>query len=288
MQFVDVKTDIAFKKVFGSEQHKEILIAFLNAVLDLHDDRQIKSVTLKNPWQPPDISILKETLLDIKAVDNRDISFIVEMQVEKKYAFRKRTQYYTAKAYTSQIDIGDDYPKLNQVIFIGILDFKCFDGSDYLTRHLILNQSTQKQELKDLEFNFLELPKFDKSEEQLDGIIDKWVYFIKNAGNLTMIPRSAESISGLNEAYKQAAMFSWNREELEVYEYRRMEETSERYKMQDEYEKGIEKGIVKGIEKGIEKGKIEVARNLLAAGVGLEVIMQATGLSREEIERVLP
>ena len=61
MQFVDVKTDIAFKKVFGSEQHKDILIAFLNALLDLQGDRQIKSVTLKNPWQPPDISILKET-----------------------------------------------------------------------------------------------------------------------------------------------------------------------------------------------------------------------------------
>ena len=77
MQFVDVKTDIAFKKVFGSEQHKDVLIAFLNAILDLHGERQIKSVTLKNPWQPPDISILKETILDIKAVDNRDVSFII-------------------------------------------------------------------------------------------------------------------------------------------------------------------------------------------------------------------
>ena len=278
MQFVDVKTDIAFKKVFGSEQHKEILIAFLNAVLDLHDDRRIKSVTLKNPWQPPDISILKETILDIKAVDNRDISFIVEMQVERKHAFQKRTQYYTAKAYTSQINIGDDYPKLNQVIFIGILDFNCFDGSDYLTRHLILNQSTQKQELKDLEFNFLELPKFDKTEEQLDGIIDKWVYFIKNAGSLTMIPKSAESLSGLNEAYNQASVFSWSKEELDVYEYRRMEETSERYKMQDEYEKGIEKGI--------EKRNIEVSLEMIKDGESDEKISRYTGLRLREIDEL--
>ena len=284
MQFVDVKTDIAFKKVFGSEAHKDILIAFLNAVLDLQGDRQIKSVTLKNPWQPPDISILKETILDIKAVDNRNISFIVEMQVEQKYAFQKRTQYYTAKAYTSQIDIGDDYPKLNQVIFIGVLDFKCFDGDDYLTRHLILNQSTQKQELKDLEFNFLELPKFNKTEEQLEGIVEKWVYFIKNAGSLSVIPKSAESIAGLNEAYKQAAIFSWSKEELNVYEYRRMEETSERYKMQDEHQKGFEKGIEKGIEKGRVEERLENARKMKLHGVATEIIVQVTGVSREEIE----
>jgi len=271
MQFVDVKTDIAFKKVFGSEQHKDVLIAFLNAILDLHGERQIKSVTLKNPWQPPDISILKETILDIKAVDNRDVSFIIEMQVEKKYAFKKRTLYYTSKAYTSQIDVGDDYPKLNQVIFIGILDFKCFEGSDYLTRHLILNQSTQKQELKDLEFNFVELPKFNKNEEQLEGVIDKWVYFIKNAGSLSMIPKSAELTPGLHEAYNQASVFSWSKEELNVYEYRRMEETSDRYKMQEEYEKGI------------EKGKIEVALEMIKDGESDEKILRYTGLSLSEM-----
>jgi predicted transposase/invertase (TIGR01784 family) len=286
MQFVDVTTDIAFKKVFGSEQHKDILIGFLNAVLDLHDDRQIKSVTLKNPWQAPDIAILKETILDIKAVDNRGVSFIVEMQVEKKYAFRKRAQYYTAKAYTGQIDKGEDYPKLGQVIFIGILDFSCFEGSDYLTRHLILNQATQKQELIDLEFNFIELPKFDKTEEQLDDIIEKWIYFIKNAGNLTMIPKSAELIPELNDAYNQASIFSWTKDELDIYEYWRMEETSDRYKLQEEFEKGIEKGIDQGIEIGEKKNRLEVARKMMQKGMAIDDVMEITGLSREEVEGV--
>jgi predicted transposase/invertase (TIGR01784 family) len=238
MQFLDVKTDIAFKKVFGSEQHKDILIGFLNAVLDLQGDKSIAEVTLKNPWQPPDLSILKETILDIKAVDNRGISFIVEMQVKGKYAFQKRAQYYTAKAYTSQIDKGEDYPKLGQVIFIGILNFNCFEGSDFLTRHLILNLATQRQELKDIEFNFIELTKFDKTEEQLQGIVDKWIYFIKNADNLTMIPQSAAAIPELNNAYTQASILTWTKDELDIYEYWRMEETSDRYKMQEEYDKG--------------------------------------------------
>ncbi len=273
MRFLDVKTDIAFKKVFGSEQHKDILIGFLNAVLDLDGDKRIVEVTLKNPWQAPDLSILKETILDIKAVDDRGVSFIVEMQVERKHAFQKRAQYYTAKAYTSQIDKGEDYPKLGQVIFIGILDFSCFAGEDCLTRHLILNQATQRQELKDIEFNFIELPKFDKTEAQLEGIIDKWIYFIKNADNLTMIPKSAEAIPELNNAYTQAAVFSWTKDELEIYEYWRMEETSERYKMQEEYEKGR------------AEERLENARKMKQLGVAVEIIMQVTDLSREEVER---
>ena len=276
MQFVDVTTDIAFKKIFGSDQHKDILIGFLNAVLDLHGEKRIMDVTLKNPWQPPEIAILKETILDIKAVDNRGVSFIVEMQVEKKYSFQKRAQYYTAKAYTSQIDKGEDYPKLGQVIFIGILDFSCFDGDGYLTRHLILNQSTQKQELKDLEFNFLELPKFNKTEEELDGIIEKWVYFIKNAGSLTMIPKSAESIPDLNNAYTQAALYSWTKNELDIYEYWRMEETSDRYKLEEEFEKGR-----------IEE-RLENVRKMKQLGVAAEIIMQVTGLSREAMEEINP
>ena len=284
MQFVDVTTDIAFKKVFGSEQHKDILIGFLNAVLDLQGDKSIREVTLKNPWQAPDIPILKETILDIKAVDNRGVSFIVEMQVEKKYSFQKRAQYYTAKAYTGQIDKGEDYPKLGQVIFIGILDFSCFDGNDYLTRHLILNQSTLKQELKDLEFNFIELSKFDKSEEQLIDIIEKWVYFIKNAGSLTMIPKSAASIPELNNAYTQAAVFSWSKDELDAYEYWRMEATSDRYKLQEEYEKGIEKGV----DIGEMKNRLETVRKMKLKGFCVEDIAEITGLSREEIERVIP
>ena len=299
MEFLDVKTDIAFKKVFGNEQHKEILIGFLNAVLDLQGDKRIAEVTLKNPWQPPDLSILKETILDIKAVDNRGVSFIVEMQVERKHSFQKRAQYYTAKAYTNQIDKGENYPKLGQVIFIGILNFNCFEGSDFLTRHLILNLATQRQELQDIEFNFIELTKFNKTNEQLVGIIDKWIYFIKNAGNLTMIPQSAAVIPELNNAYTQASIFSWSKDELDIYEYWRMEETSERYKMQDEFDKGMEKGMGKGIEKGRvegreegrEEGKQEEQRKtilaLSAKGLDAVFIADTLKLSLDFVQEVL-
>jgi len=274
MQFVDVKTDIAFKKIFGSDQHKDILIGFLNAVLELEGDRRIKSVTLKNPWQPPDIPILKETILDIRAVDNRDISFIVEMQIKDTKFFDKRAIYYTSKAYTGQIKKGEDYPKLNQVIFIGILDFNSFEGNNYLTRHLILNRETMNQDLRDLEFNFIELKKFNKCEEELDSIIEKWIYFIKNAENLTMIPKSAAEIPELNEAYGLAAMNAWTEEELEIYEYWQIRDAGDRHKIQEEFEKGIEKGIEK------------VAHEMIKDGESNDKIRKYTGLTDDEIERL--
>jgi predicted transposase/invertase (TIGR01784 family) len=287
MQFADVKTDIAFRKIFGNEQHTEILIGFLNAVLDLQGDRRIREITLKNPWQAPDLPLLKETILDIKAVDHRGVTFIVEMQIKDNPGFDKRALYYTAKAYTAQIHKGDDYPKLNQVIFIGILDFNSFDGDQYLTRHLILNKDTLQQELRDFEFNFIELRKFNKQEAELDSVVEKWIYFIKNAGNLNMIPRSAEAIPELKEAYAQATMNTWSQEELDVYEYWQIRDAADRYGLEARFEKGFAQGIEQGVEQGKLEGKIEgtmeIARNMLGIGLAVEVIMQATGLSREQI-----
>jgi predicted transposase/invertase (TIGR01784 family) len=238
----------------------------------LEGDRRIKSVTLKNPWQPPDIPILKETILDVRAVDNRDVTFIIEMQIKDTTFFDKRAMYYTSKAYTGQIKKGEDYPKLNQVIFIGILDFNSFDGDNYLTRHLILNRDTLKQELRDIEFNFIELKKFNKQEEELETIIEKWIYFIKNADNLTMIPKNAEAIPELNEAYKLASMNAWTEEELEIYEYWQIRDAGDRYKIQEEFEKGIDKGIEK------------VAIEMIKDGESNEKIRKYTGLSDDEID----
>ena len=179
---------------------------------------------------------------------------------------------------------------MNQVIFIGILGFNSFDGDNYLTRHLILNRETLKQELSDFEFNFIELRKFKKSEEELDSVLEKWIYFIKNADNMTMMPKSAEDIPELKEAYVQAAQNTWSKEELEIYEYWQIRDEADRLGMEERFkkglEKGIEEGIEKGIEKGIEQGRLESARKMKALGVATEIIAQITGLTPEELANI--
>ena len=116
MKFADPKNDIAFKKIFGDENHKEILISFLNSVLDFKDNKAIKTVKLDNPYQLPNIKELKETILDIKATNQDDEEFIVEMQKKNSGDFTKRSLYCTSKAYVSQIDKAVDYPKLKKYI----------------------------------------------------------------------------------------------------------------------------------------------------------------------------
>ena len=101
MRFVDPKNDVAFKKIFGDEQHKEVLISFLNAVLDLKGNHEIVDIQILNPYQAPRLEYLKYTLLDIHALDKRGITFVVEMQVEEIEGYRKRFQYYAAKGYAS-------------------------------------------------------------------------------------------------------------------------------------------------------------------------------------------
>jgi len=270
MRFVDPKSDIAFRKIFGNENRHESLVSFLNAVLDLPNGKRVVDATILNSYQAPRIEGLKETTLDVRARDQRGIHYIVEMQVQKKTGFEKRVIYYSAKAYSGQIEESVDYPRLNQVIFIGICDFEIFEGTDFLMRHLIMNTATMKQELGDLEFSFIELPKFTKSlEEELGNIIEQWVFFFKYAPNLEMVPARITDI-GLKAAYEAAGKHLWTREELDVYDYWSMRERDERG--------------------AYEMGKMEsaraIARKLKAEGVSLNVMVKTTGLSSEEIERL--
>ena len=123
LRFVDPKNDVAFKKIFGSDDHHETLIEFLNSVLKLPEP--IESVHIANPFQPPLINGLKGTILDIHA-SSRHHEFIVEMQVESEHSFAKRIFYYTSKAYCSQIASGEDYALIKPVIFFGDYGFSVF------------------------------------------------------------------------------------------------------------------------------------------------------------------
>ncbi|KJR42348.1 transposase [Candidatus Magnetoovum chiemensis] len=266
MRFADVKSDIAFKKVFANENRKEILISFINAVLGLEGDKKIADIIILNPYQAPKIASLKETTLDIRAKSKEGVTFIVEIQVQKKVGFAKRVLFYTGKAYVGQLEKGDDYPKLNQVIFIGITDFDVFEGDKYLTQHLILNTATHIQELKGFEFNFIELTKFDKRENDLETIVDKWIYFIKNAGELKLMPKNADFME-LKEAYETADTMLWTKEELDVYDYWLMKEQDERGAIEYSFLEGQRKGLLKGKEEGLTEGLLKGKEEGLTEGL---------------------
>ena len=284
MKFVDPTTDIAFKKVFGSEHRKIVLIEFLNNVLDL--DSPIEDVTLLNPYQAPPLQGLKPTTLDVRARDALGREFIVEMQVEKETGFHKRVLYYTSKAYVQQLDVGEKYHLLRPVLFLGVLDFTIFETSGYLTRHLILNPDTGERTLTDFEFNFIELPKFPKEEAELRTPTEQWIYFLKNVRNLEVIPASATS-PGLVEAYQMANRFGWTREELDIYEYQGIQRAKQRDQFEtasrESYEKGLADGRAAGRAEGRHGALWETAQRLLEYGMIPENVAEITGMELAEL-----
>ena len=208
MKFVDIKNDVAFRKIFGNENRKEALISFLNAVLLLQKNHKIIDVDILTPYQLPDLQGGKVTILDVKAKDQNGKTYIVEMQVAEIDGFSKRVLYYASKSYSSQIERGDDYEKLNPIYFIGILDFIISQNTDYLSRHKVVDIKTGENYINNIEFNFIELPKFNKEASELKSIIDQWIYFIKNAESIAVIPENLKD-EGLKLAYEEADKHNW-------------------------------------------------------------------------------
>ena len=283
MKFVDPKNDLAFKKIFGNENKKEILISFLNSVLDFKDEKTIVEVTLDNPYQLPDIKELKETILDIKARNKNGDKFIVEMQKKDLSDFDKRSLYYTSKAYVSQIQKGEELKNLKKVYYIAILNFNMFDNKNYISRHLIINQETTTQDLKDFEFTFIELKKFNTKLEDLNSTIDKWIYFINNASKFDLIPKEYEDIKEFQEAFEIANKFSWNQKELDYYDSMDLRQADDKNALDTAEQKGVKKGIEQGIEQGKLKEKLTIAKNLLDI-LDNETIAIKTGLLIQQIK----
>jgi predicted transposase/invertase (TIGR01784 family) len=269
MKFADPKNDVAFRKIFGNEAKKVILISFLNSVLSLEGDRKIIELYFRNTFQLPRVAGLKSSIIDVNVKDQSGTTYIVEMQLSEVVSFDKRIQYYVSKEYSSQIEKGDDYSKLTPVVLIGVLEFDYFKGNNYLTRHVILNVETLENELKDISFNFIELPKFKKELNNCNTLTDKWIYFIKNVENLEVIPPDIKD-EGLKEAYLESDKHNWTKEELDNYDYFLMREQDER-------------GRVELAEK---RKTIEIAKKALKKGLSISDTSELTGLSVEEIEKL--
>jgi predicted transposase/invertase (TIGR01784 family) len=274
MTFVDIKNDIAFRKIFGNENKKIILISFINAVLHLEGTKRIKAITIANPFQLPILPNMKTSIIDVKATDFRGNTFIIEMQVADIMGMDKRLLYYTSKEYSQQIVSGEKYTELNPVIFIGIFDFNFTKGTDYFSHHAICNVKTQERLIKDMDFYFIELSKFLLLPKDLNNVIDKWIYFIKESENLDVIPDNLED-EGLKEAYLDANKNTWTKEELNAYDYAAMREQDERGRM--------EKAMLQAKEKTI----YELVMNMQSEGIPIVQIAKIAKLTVEEVTDIV-
>lgn len=277
MKFVDIKNDVAFRKIFGNENRKEVLISFLNAVLLLEKDNKIVNVDILTPYQLPALKGGKVTIVDVKAKDQNQKTYIVEMQVAEVEGFDKRVLYYASKSYSAQIERGDQYENLNPIFFIGILDFEITQNPSYLNRHKIVDIETNENFIKDIEFNFIELPKFNKTAQELTTIVDQWVYFIKNAENLEVVPDNIKD-EGLKFAYQEADKHNWTKEELEAYDYVLMREQDDRGRLTFATKKAATIAATNAFE--------SVAKSLLKSGFSIEEVAKHTQLTINQVQKL--
>ncbi len=256
MHFLDVKTDYAFKRVFGSEGSRPVLLSFLNAILDYQGEQAIVDLSIVDPYQVPMLKGMKDTCVDVKAVLANGKHVIIEMQVLNVAGFEKRVLHNAAKEYATQLKKGDEYTLLNPVIALTFTDFVMFEGSDeYLSRFRLIERDRFIEYSDDVELIFVELPKFNVDQDTLDTTQDKWIYFVINAGSLEYIPDKLASDPRITEAFGMANEAAMSPEELGIQFKRHDFIILQRGSQALAERKGKEVGIELGKGIGIEMGK---------------------------------
>ncbi len=287
MNFINPKIDYAFKKIFGNDQHKDVLISFLNAIL--HEGKPtIQSLEIIDPYNAPKLSKLKDTFLDVRARLNDGTYTIIEMQVLAVHGFAKRVLYNLTKAYSIQLKPKEDYDTLTPVIGLTITNFKMFSKKQVngvLSRFALYDQEHKLEyPMKDIELVFVELTKFKKKLEELETIMDKWLYFLRYADELEDVPAAMKGEPAIDEAFQIANFVNMNQEEMDELEKRKFF-TRDMQKLAEAARKAEQKGMEKGMEKGKKEKAIEIAQQLLDV-LDDETISQKTGLSLEEVQNL--
>lgn len=219
---VDPKIDYAFKRVFGTEKNRDILISLVNAVLVRSLGRPIVEVVILNPFSSKDADDDKSFVLDIKARDDAGRLFNVEMQVLTPAEIRERLLYYWAGVFVEQLNAGEPFKVLKPTIGICFLDRILFKETDQY--HLVFEPIDQKTGIvfsKHLQLHTIELPKFALSIDQLHDPLDRWCFFLRHA--LELDPEhlpDALSVPPIVRAVEELSMLSVTEEERERYKAR--------------------------------------------------------------------
>jgi predicted transposase/invertase (TIGR01784 family) len=276
-KYVNLFTDFGFKKIFGEEASKPILIDFLNALLP---EIQIRDLTFKDKEKLGRSEEERKAIYDIYCENTNGEKIIVELQKAKNNYFKDRTVYYATFPIQEQAERGDWDYQLKAVYCVGILDFK-FDENKAESNDVIHTVELKNQKNRvfydKLKFVYLEMPHFQKSELELDSRLDKWLYFIKHLEDFQSIPEIFKDTI-FQQAFQKAEIAKYDIDERVEYE-----QSLKVYRdLKGVIDAAFDEGEIKGEIKGIAK----VAKSLKENGFSFEIIAQNTGLSIEEIENL--
>ena len=282
---INPRVDFAFKKLFGSEENKDLLLALINAILA--EQVQIAEIELKNPYNLADYQAGKLSILDIKAQDDQGRWLNIEMQIGQDLNFDKRAIYYWSKLVTEQLSEGMMFRELKKTISINILDFNFIpDDKAFHSIYKIINTRTGKDERFDdvLELHYIELRKFRKGYQEIANALDRWITFLTRAHELSgsNLPAELASDQAILRAV-EAVDRMFNEEERDIYRVR-MEAKAD-------VESKIASALAEGEERGMEKGEASKERQMVIqahrTGLSIEAIGRMFGLEPERVESLL-
>lgn len=258
--------DFVFKRIFGTEENKDLLLSFLNATLKPTEEKQLKEILLVDPHINADQVGDKASILDVRAKTKTGEQFIIEIQLHNKYDMEKRSLYYWAKMYEGQLAEGEPYRNLKKTITISIIDFEYLPTENFHSVFRLREDAEGFVLTDNLEIHFLELPKLESEHQETNDLLVKWLLFLK-AESETKLEELAMSEPTIRKAINVLEFLSQDAEARRLYELR---------------EKALkdEVNMIEGVK---QEKAMEVARNMLIKGMEVSLVSEMTGLSGEEV-----
>lgn len=311
-------TDFGFKRIFGTDPNKELLINFLNSLFD--GEEVIKDVKYLNSENVGDVYTERKAIFDVYCENEQGEKFIVEMQNAYQTYFKDRSLFYSTFPIREQAPKGSDWNFcLKKVYVVALLNYKmsdeAFDSTDTIHTIALMDTKTNKVFNAKLMFKYVEVGRFDKTDEELTSLSDKWMYVLKNLSRLDNRPSSLrEKI--FTKLFNAAAIARFSPNELREYEdslkaYRDIKNSLDTAKEEGRAEgreegraEGREEGRAEGREEGRKEGRAEgreegraegreegraegiamVAKMMYAKGIDVDVIASMTGMTIDKIK----
>lgn len=287
-RYISLLTDFGFKRIFGTNPNKDLLIDFLNSLFD--GEQVVKNVTFLNSEHVGDVRTDRKAIFDVYCENEKGEKFIVEMQNASQKYFKDRSLYYATFPIREQAKKGEVWNyELKHVYVVALLNYDMTDSAfaqDTINHDIgLLDKQTHKVFNDKLTFKYVEIAKFKKGIEELKTNYDKWIYVLQNLSRLDRQPRYLQT-EVFSRLFNQAEIARFSKTELREYEdslkaYRDMKNS-----LDNAEEKGIAKGLAKGRAEGKKDKAVEIAKKLLEMDMPIDAIMKATGLSQEEITKL--
>jgi predicted transposase/invertase (TIGR01784 family) len=276
-KYLNPFTDYGFKRLFGEEPNKDLLLDFLNELLK-DTEGEIKEISYLPNERLPISKDERKAIFDLYCTNEKGEKFIVELQKTKQKYFKDRTLYYSTFPIQEQAIVGQNWTfELKNVYTIAILDF-IFDHDlaepdKYRYDVKLSDIETNKVFYDKLTFIYFEMPKFNKTESQLVTKFDKWLFVLRNLNKLDRIPVELKEGIFL-KLFKTAEIAK-----LDSTEFKQYQESLNAYR-------DIKNSVDTAFEEGEIKGKTDAAKAGLSEGLPIDLIIKITGLTKEEIERL--